>query len=192
MTFNKKQNSCASISKNFDSVHSSEADDIDYSHNVCEIDRGMKIKNSFDEWKTKKGEPYDPSKRGETLTLYNTNLTTEAVQKPIIVEEEIKLDKVNILKAKNKLIPRKSAQTLSESLLDIDNQLSIGSLMHRERANSKAYTNSSNSLNQRAGSGSVTHFASFKKSAAKSKFFKEDPNALNSRPRMQIEDFEAA
>jgi hypothetical protein len=92
MTFNKKQNSCASIGKNMLSVCSSDAEDIDYSHNVFEIDRGMKIKNSFDEWKVKKGEPYDPSKHCETLTPYNTDLTTVAMQKPIIIEEEFKLD----------------------------------------------------------------------------------------------------
>jgi hypothetical protein len=74
------------------SVCSSDAEDIDYSHNVSEIDRGMKIKNSFDEWKVKKGEPYDPSKHCETLTPYNTDLTTVAMQKPIILEEEFKLD----------------------------------------------------------------------------------------------------
>ena len=52
----------------------------------------MHIKNSFDEWKEKRGDPYDPSKMGETFTPFNTNLTTLAVENPLIVEEEVKLD----------------------------------------------------------------------------------------------------
>ena len=73
-------------------MSSSDADDIDCSHNVCDIDRGMRIKNSFDEWKVKKGEPYDPSKVGNSLTPFNTNLTTVDVQNQLNIEEEIKLD----------------------------------------------------------------------------------------------------
>ena len=88
------------------------------------------------------------------------------------------------------MLPRQSAQALSEALVDIDNQLSIGSLMQPEWANSKVYSNSSYSLNKKASSGSVNNFASFKKSAAKSKFFKEDPNAVNIRPQMQNEESE--
>ena len=63
--------------------------------------------------------------------------------------------------------------------------------MQHERANSKVYTNSTNSFNLNAGSGSVNHYASFKKSAAKSKFFKEDPNSVSERLYKQNEEFEA-
>ena len=61
----------------------------DFTHNICEMDRGVHIKNSFDEWKSKVGQPFDPSKVQETQQ-FTTNLTTRAKQDPLIVEEEIK------------------------------------------------------------------------------------------------------
>jgi hypothetical protein len=47
--------------------------------------------------------------------------------------------------------------------------------MQQERANSKVYTNSTGSMHLNAGSGSATQLPTLKKSATKSKFFKEDP-----------------
>ena len=60
MTFNKRQdsqNSIKSYNNNIQSVFTSD-DCGDYTHNICEMDRGVHIKNSFDEWKSKVGQPY--------------------------------------------------------------------------------------------------------------------------------------
>ena len=151
----------------------------------------MHIKNSFDEWKEKRGEPFDPTKAPETFTRFNTNLTTLAVDNPLIVEEDVRLDSVKLLKTSKTMAPRGSAQALSEALCSLDNQLSVGSLPQFERANSKVYTDSSNSFNQNAGSGSATQLYTLKKSAAKSKFFKEDPNSVSGRPLKQNDESEA-
>lgn len=99
---------------------------------------------------------------------------------------------MKILKSSKTMVARGSAQALSEALCSLDNQLSVGSLPLFERANSKVYTDSSNSFNLNAGSGSATQLYTLKKSAAKSKFFKEDPNSVSGRPYKQNDGSEAA
>jgi|LauGreDrversion4_2_1035121.scaffolds.fasta_scaffold35868_3 hypothetical protein len=44
------------------SVFSSDDFD-DFTHNICEMDRGVHIKNSFDEWKTKVGSPFNQNSK---------------------------------------------------------------------------------------------------------------------------------
>ena len=99
---------------------------------------------------------------------------------------------MKILKSSKTMVARGSAQALSEALCSLDNQLSVGSLPLFERANSKVYTDSSNSFNLNAGSGSATQLYTLKKSAAKSKFFKEDPNSVSGRPYKQNDGSVAA
>jgi hypothetical protein len=54
------------------------SDECDNSHNICDTNREVHIKNSFDYWKGRVGEPYDPARAPEIIGHYNTNMTTIA------------------------------------------------------------------------------------------------------------------
>lgn len=185
MTFNKKfhesTNSQRSIGNNMQSVFSSEDYD-DFTHNICEMNHVVHIKNSFDEWKTKVGAPFNQNTRNlEQTTKFETNMTSKAHQEPLIVEEDQATE--TPLKINRRWLSqvRDSNQALSEDLRGFDNQLSIDVLMQPERSNSKIYTNSTGSLNQNAGSGSATQFINLKKGTGKSKFYKEDNQKLGEK-----------
>jgi hypothetical protein len=90
MTFNKRQESQASIRSVDNQTFISSSDEFDHTHHVCDTNRGVMIKNSFDQWKGKIAEPFDQVKSAEVITDFNTNLTTKAAQVPLIIEEENK------------------------------------------------------------------------------------------------------